>query len=145
MSYNPVDGFPRVVPELIYKDATAAVDWLSRVFGFREVLRWTAPNGTIGHADLELESGVVMLGAGGEGYQNPADLGQTCAHLIFYVSDVDQHFGRAKAQGATIVSELQDKPWGLRQYIALDLEGHAWEFTQHVRDVPPEDWGASVS
>jgi hypothetical protein len=25
-----------------------------------------------------------------------------------------------------------------------DLEGHTWEFTQHIRNVQPEDWGAEA-
>jgi PhnB protein len=37
-----------------------------------------------------------------------------------------------------------DKPWGLRQYLVRDPEGHMWEFSQHVRDVPAQDWGAEV-
>ncbi len=142
MSYDPREGFPRVVPELVYKDVRSAIAWLSRVFGFRERLRWTSPNGAVGHADLELEGGVVMLRAGEDGYRNPADLGQPCQQMIVYVSDVNRHFAHARAEGASIISEPRDKPWGLRQYLARDSEGHVWEFTEHVRDVPPEAWGA---
>lgn len=144
MSYNPAEGFPRVVPELLYRDAAAAVDWLARVFDFQEVLRWNSPDGAVGHADMELEGGIVMLGNGEADYRNPADLGYACVRLVFFVGDVDRHFRRAKEQGAAIISEPQDKPWGLRQYVALDPEGHVWEFTQHVRDVEPHDWGARV-
>lgn len=143
MFYNPARGFPRVAPELRYKDSAAAVEWLCRVFGFREVVRWTRPDGVLGHADLELEGGVVMVAPGPEGYRSPADLGQFSVQLIFFLRDVDEHFRRSKAAGALILSEPKDKPWGLRQYLALDLEGHAWEFSQHVHDAAPETWGAA--
>ena len=45
--------------------------------------------------------------------------------------------------GATIVFPPEDKPWGLRQYRADDPAGNRWEFSQWIRDVVPEDWGAT--
>jgi uncharacterized glyoxalase superfamily protein PhnB len=37
----------------------------------------------------------------------------------------------------------KDQPWGLRSYAAIDLEGHQWEFSQLLRIVEPEAWGAT--
>jgi uncharacterized glyoxalase superfamily protein PhnB len=144
MSYDPSNGFPRVAPELIYEDAGAAADWLCRVFGFHELLRWTGDNGVVGHVDLELQGGIVMLGTGPPGYRNPQRDGSTSSLLLVYVDDVDAHCKRARAGGATIVSEPADRPWGLRQYLTTDPGGHTWEFTQFLQDVPAADWGAVV-
>jgi uncharacterized glyoxalase superfamily protein PhnB len=45
------------------------------------------------------------------------------------VDDIDAHYARARAGGATILSELEDNPGvGQRQYRAEDLEGHRWMF-----------------
>ena len=56
--------------------------------------------------------------------------------LYVYVDDVDGALQpRARAAGATIVLELDDRPWGDRTYQAADPEGHPWIFAQHVRDV----------
>jgi uncharacterized glyoxalase superfamily protein PhnB len=93
---------------------------------------------------LDLEGGVVMVEGGDKAYRNPSALKQTCCSIVFFVRDVDQHYLRAKAAGAKITLEPTERPWGLRQYRAQDIEGHAWEFTQHIRDVPPEAWGATV-
>ncbi len=41
--------------------------------------------------------------------------------------------------------EPEDRPWGLRQYIAQDLDGHRWEFSQFLRDVPAAEWGATLA
>jgi uncharacterized glyoxalase superfamily protein PhnB len=141
-SYNPEGGFPRVVPALLYEDVGAAADWLARVFGLRELLRWTSPEGWVGHSDMELEGGIIMLDGAIPEYKKPNSDGHVCDYMVVFVRDVDSHFDRAKREGATIVSGPADKPWGLRQYMARDLEGHVWEFTQHIRDVKPEDWGA---
>jgi uncharacterized glyoxalase superfamily protein PhnB len=142
MTYNPDNGFPRVAAELLYEDAGAAIEWLCRVYGFKELLRWTGEDGVVGHADLELEGGIVMLGSGPAGYRNPQRDGHTSNVLLVYVDDVDKHYEQAKEAGATIVAEPADRPWGLRQYVTTDFEGHTWEFTQFLRDVPAEDWGA---
>ncbi|HEY2666750.1 MAG TPA: VOC family protein [Actinomycetota bacterium] len=144
MSYNPAEGFPQVVPALLYEDVDAAAEWLSRVFGYRELLRWVGPDGRMGHADMELEGGIIMLDAGGEGYRNPEQGAQPSAYIVVWVDDVDAHFDRVRAAGGAIVEEPGDRPWGLRQYMVRDLEGHTWEFTQHIRNVQPEEWGAEA-
>jgi uncharacterized glyoxalase superfamily protein PhnB len=49
------------------------------------------------------------------------------------VDDLDAHFERAKAAGATILSEPEDVPEaGIRHYRAEDLEGHRWMFSQDL-------------
>jgi uncharacterized glyoxalase superfamily protein PhnB len=55
--------------------------------------------------------------------------------LYVYVDDVDGHYARARAAGATIVVGLADRPWGDRTYQAADPEGHQWTFAEHLRDV----------
>ncbi|RJL27225.1 VOC family protein [Bailinhaonella thermotolerans] len=142
--YDPERGFPRVVVELVYDDVAAAAEWLCRVFGFRETLRQTRPDGVVGHVDLDTGGGVVMLSSAGGGLAPPGRDGPVSARMIVYVDDVDRHFKQAVAAGAEPAHEPVDKPWGLRQYLVRDPEGHVWEFTRHVRDVPPEDWGAEL-
>jgi uncharacterized glyoxalase superfamily protein PhnB len=143
--YNPEDGFPRVVPELVYEDVAAALDWLSRVFGFRETLRQTRDDGRVGHADMDTGcGGVVMLTSTGEQLETPANNGHACKKVIVFVDDVDRHFAAVRAAGVAVQHSPLDKPWGLRQYLVKDREGHLWEFSQHVRDVPAESWGATM-
>ncbi len=140
MYYNPDKGFPRVVPALRYRDADAALAWLCRVFGYRELLRWADEDG-VGHADLELDGGIVMIDKGRGDYHGPGDAGPY-ALIIVFVDDVDAHYERVLATGVPVESAPADKPWGLRQYEVRDLEGHMWEFSQHMRDVPAPQWGA---
>ncbi len=142
MSYDPASGFPRVVPAVRYRDVNLAVDWLSRVFGFREVLRRAGDDGRINHADLELQGGLVMLEPAAESSAGTAVGVASRTMIVVWVDDVDLHHRRATAEGAVIAFAPEDKQWGLRRYRAIDLEGHLWEFNQHIRDVGPEDWGA---
>jgi uncharacterized glyoxalase superfamily protein PhnB len=48
--------------------------------------------------------------------------------VAVYVADVDAHYARAKAAGAQIVRELEDTPYGSREYSVRDLEGFLWSF-----------------
>ena len=62
-----------------------------------------------------------------------------------FVLDVDTHFRKAKSAGAKIVEDLNETCYGERQYEAEDLGGHHWLFSQHARDLSPDEWGAKVS
>jgi uncharacterized glyoxalase superfamily protein PhnB len=148
-------GLPTIVPMVSYEDPGAMSDWLTRAFGFREESRFTEDDGSVSHVDLRLGDGAVMLGRPGPNYQSPKRHSETCeaARRMYevpyvidgvhvYVDDVEAHFGRAKEAGAEILSQPEDHPWGDRHYRVADAEGHRWMFSQHVRDVPPEEWGA---
>lgn len=134
-----------ITPYLLYEDCASALEWLSNAFGFKETLRYTEPDGTVSHAEMELEGATIMMGDPGAHYRNPKRLGDASVTLYVLVDDVDAHFARAKAAGATITSEPEDTPYGDRNYRAEDPEGHRWMIAQRVRDVAPEEWGATTA
>lgn len=134
-----------VTPYLLYEDVAAAIDWLSRAFGFEETLRFADDDGTVTHAELALGDGVVYLGHPGPDYRSPKRVGAS-SHLVHvYVEDVDAHHARAVEAGAPALGELEDTPYGDRRYDAEDLEGQRWSFAQRMKDVAPEDWGATAA
>ncbi len=140
MAQNPPAGMQRVIPYLSYADAPAALEFLARAFGFEERYRLPMPDGRIGHAELALQGNVVMLAtAYAEMNQSsPRDLPALHAQVLCYVDDVDAHYARARAEGATLLSEPEDQFHGDRSYRAEDCEGHRWIFATHLRDVAPE-------
>jgi uncharacterized glyoxalase superfamily protein PhnB len=138
MPANPPDNMPRITSYLLYEDVAAALDWLSRAFGFHERLRIPGPDGKPSHAEMELEDGVVMMGCPGPDYRNPKHLGAVTSELYVYVDDVDAHFERAKKAGATVLEEPADQFYGDRRYRVADPEGHHWSFATHLREFDPE-------
>jgi uncharacterized glyoxalase superfamily protein PhnB len=144
-SYDPARGFPRIMPSLRYDDVGAALEWLTRTFGLQEHLRWTGPDGVVRHAEMRVGNAFVELAGATSDAPSPRALGGVSHSLVVLVDDVDGHYERARARAAGIVAEPEDKPWGLRQYTAEDLEGHRWEFSQFLRDVSPADWGAVLA
>lgn len=120
---------PRITPYLLYEDATRAVEWLTRAFGFRERTANRDASGRVMHAELTLgDDGLILLGQPPAPYQNPKRLGQKTQSLYVYVDDVDAHCAQARSQGATIIEEPNDASYGDRRYGAHDPEGHVWYF-----------------
>jgi PhnB protein len=135
-----------VVPMIAYENGVAALDWLSRAFGFRERMRMLGKDGRLAHGEMEAGDGVIMLATPTPDYESPRRHRETCERarrwstvpwvidgVLVYVAVVDAHFERAKREGATILSELEDGFPG-RRYRAEDLEGHRWMFIAATRD-----------
>jgi uncharacterized glyoxalase superfamily protein PhnB len=123
-----------VTPYLLYEDAEAAVEFLARAFGFREVERTIGRAGGL-HVELEVPGGGrVYLGQPPEGFRNPAGVGRTS--LVFVLLDgVDPHCEHARAEGAKIVEEPTDvTAAGHRRYGCRDPQGHEWFFAQPLED-----------
>jgi uncharacterized glyoxalase superfamily protein PhnB len=126
MSASSRGEMPNIFPVFRYQDAPAALKWLAKAFGFKKQLEVPAPGGGIAHAQMSFGPGMIMLGSAQEDPDNPwAAVKQGVA---VYVEDVDAHYDRAKAAGAQIVRELQDTPYGSREYSARDPEGFLWSF-----------------
>ncbi len=143
---NPTAPPPQVTPYLLYEDCAAAIAFLTRAFGFRELLRFDGPDGAVTHAELALpRGGVVFVGDPRGDYRNPGRDGRITVAIHVYVDDVDAHHARARDAGAEIAEPPNDTPYGDRRYSALDPQGHQWYFAQHVRDVPPAAWGARAT
>jgi len=120
----------RIIPMLSYDDCPAALDFLAKAFGFEERFRFAMPDGKIGHAEIGYDDNVVMVASSYEpfGLTSPRNLPLRHGQIFCTVDDVDAHYRRARAAGATIAAEPEDQSHGHRIYRALDLEGHRWIF-----------------
>jgi uncharacterized glyoxalase superfamily protein PhnB len=136
---------PSIVPQVPYQDVSAALSFLERAFGFREIptARLVSADGAIDHATVEFGEGVIGIGPEGHhGTISPKSGGIESQYISVYVDDVDGHHQRAVAAGARIANGLRDYFWGHeghRTYEALDPEGHRWRFHQRLREVPQSD------
>ena len=123
-----------ITPYLYYEDVGNAIKFLSKAFGFRKRGRpMSGPDGKINHAAMELGNDFFMMGYPGSKYKNPKHLGQATQGLYVNVSDVDQHYERAKKAGAKILQQPGDTAYGHRRYGAEDPEGHQWYFAQEIK------------
>jgi uncharacterized glyoxalase superfamily protein PhnB len=136
-----------VTPYLLYKDCEAALEFLSRAFGFVEALRYTGEQGCVNHAEMHIgDGGAIYMGDPGDEYRNPKDLGsETVGIYVEVEQSVDALCDRAREAGAEIVEEPTDQEYGHRRFTARDAEGHMWYFAQVLRETAPEEWGATVA
>ncbi|MCY1270269.1 hypothetical protein D9M71_337820 [compost metagenome] len=120
------------IPCLRYRDAPAAITWLCNTFGFVEHLVVAEKDGSIAHAQLNLGTGMIMLGSVrdndyGRHLRQPDENGGLGTQGIYLVvADVDAVHARALAAGATIVLPLKDEDYGGRGFTCRDPEGHLW-------------------
>jgi PhnB protein len=139
------EGYTAVMPYLYYKDAGAALDFVTNVFGAKEKFKMAGEDGKIAHAEVEFDGGVVMLGTPGPDYKSPQELGGRTVGIYVYIDDVDGHCERVNAAGAKITEEPTDKFYGDRSYACEDPEGHQWFFATHVKEVPMEEMQAAMA
>jgi len=128
-----------IIPYLGYKNAPKAIEWLCNAFGFQEQLVVPGENNQIVHAELKLDSVLIMLGSSEHNIEtafskylkHPAEMGgcetQT-PYVVMDDEDLDEHFAKAKSYGAKIIIELRSETYGGRNYSCADLEGHLWSF-----------------
>ncbi|MCF6525441.1 VOC family protein [Streptomyces sp. JJ36] len=142
MSVEPVPtGFPRVTPYLCVDGAAAAIDFYVAVLGATERMRMPAPDGRIGHAELQIGDAVVMLADEFPemGFRGPRAVGGTPVTLYVYVTDVDAAFAAALDRGSTELQAVKDEFYGDRTGQFEDPFGHRWNVATHVEDVPPDE------
>ncbi|HEY2770831.1 MAG TPA: VOC family protein [Solirubrobacteraceae bacterium] len=122
-----------VIPQLVYDDVGAAVEWLCATFGFAE--RWHVGDH---RAQLTLGNSTIVVTEPRTSQALPGP-----QSLLVRVDDVDAHHARTVAAGATVIAEPRDHAYGERQYAVEDPGGHHWGFSQSIADVAPEDWGGT--
>jgi PhnB protein len=135
------DGYPQITPYLCVDGAAEAIGFYGKVFGATERMRMPSPGGRIGHAELEIGDGLIMLSDEHPemGVVGPKTIGGTPVTISIYVEDVDGVFERAVAAGATELRTLKDEFYGDRSGRFEDPFGHRWSVATHVEDVPPEE------
>ena len=117
-----------VIPVLIYPDPSIAADWLGKAFGF--TIRLRIANHRI---QMKAGEGCFTIAEG--------DVLPNNSHTIqVRIEDAIGHSKVARENGAIILTEPTDQPYGERQYNAQDFYGHRWDFTETIRDVAPEEW-----
>ncbi len=121
---------PRLYPTFRYRDAAQMIDWLEKAFGFRLDAKFMDGD-KVAHAQMSFGSSMIMLGsvrddAYGRMVGAPGDNGGKSVYVA--VDDCDAAFARAKAAGARILEEPNDRDYGSRDFICADPEGVVWSF-----------------
>jgi PhnB protein len=143
-SVKPIpDGYHSVTPYLIIGRGKAgeAIDFYTRAFNAKEIMRMPGSEGGIVHAEIQLGDSKIMLAdeAPKMDAYGPDHFKGSPVTLFVYVPDVDATTKQATAAGATVVRPLADQFYGDRNASLTDPFGHRWCLATHVRDVSKEE------
>ena len=118
-----------------------AIEFYKKAFDAKEKLRLLMPNGSIGHAELEIEGSLLMMAEENPewGTKSPQTLGGNPMTFGLYVTDVDKSFQKAIEAGATIIMPVKDEFYGDRVGQVMDPFGYKWMLTTHIEDVSAEE------
>jgi uncharacterized glyoxalase superfamily protein PhnB len=124
------NGLQRPIASLVCVDLETTYDHLIRVFrlGPGELTR--DDYGNVVHGELQAGDGTVWLHPESAefGLASPRTLGASSGTVVVMVDDVDAHHRHAVSEGAEVVYQPVDQPYGYREYSARDPEGALWSF-----------------
>jgi uncharacterized glyoxalase superfamily protein PhnB len=122
-----------VIPGLRYRNALAMIEWLCRAFGFEKQAVFAGADGVVMHSQLTFGNGMIMVGSVNNGtpssklLKQPDEIGGAETQTPYLVvSDIDAIYASARAAGARMVIDLEEKDHGGRAFSCSDPEGHVW-------------------
>jgi uncharacterized glyoxalase superfamily protein PhnB len=117
--------FLDAIPVLPYRDIRAAHDFLVDVIGL-ESGGLVEHDGEVIHGEVRAAERRFWLHESTGALTTPDVAGVRTGGIVLHVADVDAHFERVRAAGATILREPTDEDYGQREYGVRDPEGHDW-------------------
>jgi PhnB protein len=134
MSVDPIpEGFHTITPNIIVKNADAAVSFYKQAFGAEEIMRLSMPDGKVVHCELKFGDSRLNLGESMEGWPEHTLLTQ------LFVSNSDAVFAQAVKAGAEVLSPMTDMFFGSREGRVLDPFGSIWTISTRQENVSSEE------
>lgn len=127
-------------PYLAVRDAAAAVELYTQVFGAKEVYR--LPMGDkLGHVELDIGSARLLLADEFPemGVVGPHRQDGHAVSLVLYVEDVDATVARALEAGFQQEGETKNEFFGDRAAKLVDPFGHRWMIHQPLEDLSADE------
>lgn len=137
------DGYHAITPYLAVRGGVAALEFYKKAFGATEHFRMPAPDGKIGHAEMQVGNSRFMLADEypDMDFKGPQSYGGTGCSYYLYVENCDEVFKQAIAAGAKELRPMQDQFYGDRSGQIEDPFGHRWSIATHVEDLSAEEIG----
>jgi len=126
------------IPYLTVEDPHKAIALYEKALGATKTLIINGPEGSVLHAEIDIDGSRVMLGGVWPG-MSEAPSGRSPVNFMHYVPNADEALKKAVANGMTLVSEPETMFWGDRIAKANDGHGYEWTFAHEVEKVSEED------
>ena len=127
LNFKP-NGYTSVSPYIIINGAQQFIDLMKVVFDAKELRCFDRPDGTIMHAEIQLDDSVIMLGDGSEKYPPVPSV------LHVYVTNVDETFKKAINAGCEVVQQpKQMEGDDDKRGTFMDFGGNMWSVATEIK------------
>jgi PhnB protein len=114
-------GYNSVSPYFIVNGAQRFIDLMKTIFDVKELRRYNMPDGSIMHAEIQIDDSVIMLGDSSDKFP-PVPV---VTHV--YVRDIDQTIKRAIDAGCEVVEKPKEQDGDPdRRGTFKDFAGNMW-------------------
>ncbi len=122
-------GYNSVSPYFIVKGAQKFMDLMKVIFDAKELRRYDVPDGSIMHAEFQIDDSVIMVGDASEKYP-PVPV---VMHV--YVPNVDETFARAIKAGCEAIEQPKEREGDPdRRASFKDFANNLWSVGTQVRN-----------
>jgi len=135
-------GYHTATPVLVVKNANAAIEYYTSVFGAKELSRTLSSDGvTILRAELKIGNSIILVNdeMPEYGILSPVTLGGTSTAVQLYLSNVDDIWARAVDAEISVILPLEDTYWGERSGKVIDPFGHVWILSRQTEVLSKEE------
>ncbi len=122
LNMNIPANYQTVMPYLIINNALDFITFTQKVFGATETYKAMRDENIIMHAEIMIGGSTIMFADSTEVY-SPRPAG-----LFIYVEDADETYKKTIDEGAIVITELADQPYG-RSCGVTDPFGNSWWIT----------------
>lgn len=124
---------PAVAPYLIVEDPAALIDFLTQLFGAKEIMRIHRPDGSIMHAEVRIRDSAVMMGGA------TPEFAASTAGIHIYVDDIDATYKKALELGAKEIMPPSEAGDGDRRGGVTDFAGNQWWLASRVETLSAQE------
>jgi PhnB protein len=123
------------------KGCSEAIEFYKKAFNAEEIGRLLMPDGSIAHAEIDIEGSLLMMADENLewGNKGPLTIGGNPMGFGLYVKDADKVFQKAIDAGATVVMPVEDMFYGDRVGQVMDPFGYKWMISTHFKDMSYEE------
>jgi PhnB protein len=120
-------GYNSASPYFIVNNAQKFIDQMTAIFDAKELRRFNRPDGTIMHAEIQIDDSVIMLSDATEAY--PA----MTLVMHVYVPNVDDVFKKVVVAGCDIIEKpKQNEGDPDKRATFMDFAGNMWSIGTQV-------------
>ena len=133
------DESPVLTPRLIVSSSARAISFYEKVFGAKELERYTSPEGLAVHAAISIRGAVLSLADVHDDWYPPERPEGSPVLMTLMCEDPDAVAQRAEQHGAEILIPVADRFYGHREGRIKDPFGHLWILSRVTKKMTPEE------